>query len=178
MSAFEQELWSRLVAECDADQVILGSPRANSTRLRRRTVVPAAAAAIATASAATLVLTLTTSAQPAYALTRHSNGSVTVTIHDVAKAVPQLNARFRRMGIDETVIPVKEGCSRPGVIDYPGVTMSTSLTFYPHHAHLAPGYDGVLAAEQLQRGKVALLVGSMRPPLPSCLSNVPLKIRR
>lgn len=61
------------------------------------------------------------------------------------------------------------------MIDYRGASMSEQLTFYPHHAYLAPGYDGVLAAEQLKDGRVALLIGAMRPPLPGCLSNVPLR---
>lgn len=172
MSTFEQGLWERLVTECHADRVVLGA----RTRNRRRAPILAASATAlgATTVAAVLLLSATTATPPAYALTRNADGSVTVTINDIATAVPQLNAKFRQMGIDETVIPVQSGCPTPGLVNYPGATTTESLTFYPNHAYLAPGYDGVLAAEQLSNGEVALTIGAMTPPLPSCFSNIPI----
>ncbi len=173
MSAFEQSLWARLVAECDADQVMLSSPR-RGTR-KRPTMLTAGATALAAATAAAVFLvSATTSTPPAYALTRNHDGSLTVTIHNLATATPQLNARFKRLGIDETVIPVRATCPTKGLIDYPGARMAESLTFYPHHAYLARGWAGVLSAEQLPHDRVALTIGAMKPPLPSCFSNIPL----
>lgn len=173
MSAFEDGLWARLVDEHNADRVALN---ATSRRIRSRPLIfTAGTSAVAAATLAVVLgLSASTNTPAAYALTRNANGSVTVTIKDLETAIPALNARFKRMGIDETVIPVRAGCPTPGVVSYPGVKTTYSLTFYPDHAYLAPGYDGVLAAEQLRDGKVALLIGAMRPPLPTCFSKLPL----
>jgi len=171
MNAFDDRLWAKLVDEHGADRVA-SSP--SSSRRRRPLMLTASATVVAAATlAVVLVLSATTSTPPAYALTQNANGSVTVTIHDLTAAIPALNAKFAQMGIDETVIPVQAGCSTPGLIDYPGATMSESLTFTPGRKYLAPGDAGVLAAEQLPNGKVALTVGAQKPPLPSCFSNLP-----
>jgi hypothetical protein len=37
-------------------------------------------------------------AVPAYALTRHANGSITITINDLATGIPALNARMKALG--------------------------------------------------------------------------------
>ncbi|HEY5429490.1 MAG TPA: hypothetical protein VIK04_10265 [Solirubrobacteraceae bacterium] len=171
MGTFEEGLWARLVQEQRADQVVL-SPRPR--RRGARPVVLSAGAAVAAATLAVVLgLSVTASTPPAYALALNSDGSVTVTIHDLTTAIPALNAKFAQMGIDETVIPVQAGCSTPGLIAYPGATMSETLTLTPGRNYLAPGDEGVLAAEQLPNGKVALTVGAQMPPLPSCFSNVP-----
>lgn len=172
MGTFDEGLWARLVEQHGADRVVLSSaPR----RLRARPMIlKVSAAAVAAATlAVVLVLSATTSTPPAYALTRNANGTFTVTINDLTSAIPALNAKFAQLGIDETVIPVTAGCQQPGLLNYAGATMSESLTFSPGRKYLAPGYDGALAAEQLPNGKVAMLVGAFKPPLPSCFSNVP-----
>jgi hypothetical protein len=172
MSTFDDRLWAKLVDEHGADRV---ASRPSSARRRARPLMLTASATVV--AAATLAVGLgfsaTTSTPPAYALTHNTDGSVTVTLHDLTIAIPALNAKFALMGIDETVIPVKAGCSMPGLVDAPGATMTESLTITPGRKYLAPGYDGVLAAEQLPDGKVALSVGAMKPPLPKCFSNAP-----
>lgn len=171
MGTFDEGLWAHLVEEHRADRVVLSS-RADGRRARP--VILSAGAVVAAATVAVvLALSATTSTPPAYALTHNSDGSVTVTIHDLTTAIPALNAKFAQMGIDETVIPVQAGCSTPGLIAAPGATMSESLTLVPGRKYLAPGDTGVLAAEQLPNEKVALTVGAQKPPLPSCFSNVP-----
>ena len=96
-----------------------------------------------------------------------------MSINDIETAIPALNAEFQKDGIDETVIPVEADCTNPGigVVTYPGATPSTTITLVPGRKYLAPGYDGVLAAEQLPDGTVALGEGAMKPPLPSCFNT-------
>lgn len=178
MRAFEDGLWAHLVDEHQADHVILSS-RPRRRRARPLAMVTGAGGLAAVALATMLVFGATTSTPPAYALTRNSNGSVTVTIRDLTRAIPALNARFARMGIDETVIPVRAHCGTSnwtvdalGPNQVPQSVMHESLTFYPGRKYLAPGYDGFLAAARLPNGKIALSIGALKPPLPSCFSKI------
>jgi hypothetical protein len=171
MTTFEDTLWDRLAREHAADTVGLEPDRGRS---RRPLAISAGAAGIAAVAAAgVLLFGASASTPPAYALTTNSDGSVTVSINDIEAAIPALNAEFRKDGIDETVIPVQAGCTNPeiGVVTYPGVTPSTTITLVPGRKYLAPGYEGVLAAEQLPDGSVGLGEGAMKPPLPSCFGT-------
>jgi hypothetical protein len=171
MTTFEDSLWDRLAREHAADTVALEPLRGRS---RRPLAISAGAAGIAAVAAAgVLLFGASASTPPAYALTTNPDGSVTVSINNIETAIPVLNAEFRKDGIDETVIPVEADCANRevGVITYPGVTRSTTITLVPGRKYLAPGYDGVLAAEQIPDGSVALGEGAMKPPLPSCFNT-------
>jgi hypothetical protein len=174
MSAFSRELWTHLVDAHGADRAVL--PTAESRRRPRAIVAAVGAIAVAVTVAVVLALSATTGTPPAYALTQHADGTVTVTVHDIATAIPALNARFAQMGIAETVIPVRAGCPTRGLIRYPGASMSTSLTLRSGRRNLNPGFTGVLAAERLPDGQIGLTVGATRPPVPSCYSTVPLNL--
>lgn len=192
---FEQRLLAELREFVEARagaQATSGVPSAGSVRgrrndghrrspLHRRRILSASAALIAAATVAVvLALGATTSTPPAYAVTHNPNGTVTVTIRQLTgSGIAAINAKFRQMGITETAIPIKAGCKTPGIIlPYAGATLSESLTFSPSdNKHVkAPYTAGVLAAEQLPNGKVGLTVGAVKPPVPSCFSNVPLNL--
>ena len=186
MTAFEDGLWTRLVDEHDADRVCLRVGPNQSSR-RPLLIGGSLTALAATAAVGTLVLTAATSAPPAYALTQNADGSITVTINDVETAAPALNARFAAMGIDETVVPVTSSCPTSGspsgfqgapLFVYPQEKTSDTLTFTPGRKYLAPGYTGVLAAEQLPDGEVAMAVGAVQPPVPSCYPTTAYRMQQ
>jgi hypothetical protein len=137
-----------------------------SRRVRSLIALPVVAAA---AVAAVLITGAGTSTAPAYALTHNPDGSITVTLHDLTTGIPQLNAKFKQMGINETVIPVEANCTTLGLVAGPG-SMDESVTLSPGHANLSPGDVGVLAAEELPDGQIAIGIGATRPPLPACFS--------
>jgi hypothetical protein len=171
MTQFEDELWERLVKEHGADTVTL---TAEHGRRSRRTLIGGSAAVLATVSAAAVVtLAAIGGAAPAYAMTQNSDGSYTVTINDLTTAIPELNAKFKQLGIDETVVPVQAGCPTVDQVlfTFPGEKMTDTLTLEPGGKFLAPGFTGVLAAEQLPDGQVAMTIGAIKPPIPSCYSN-------
>lgn len=178
MSSFEDGLWERLVEEHDAHLVSLGGTRRKG-RPRGVLVGGSVAACAATVTVAVVLAAgATTGTSPAYALTDNPDGTVTVTISDLATAVPELNARFAQMGIDATVVPIEPGCTTndPALFVNSQETMTTTLTLTPGHEYLAPGDTGVLAAEQLSDGEVALAVEAMKPPVPSCFSPVAYRL--
>lgn len=132
----------------------------------------------------------TTSAPPAYALTQNPDGSITITLRELTTGIPALNAKLRKLGIPETVIPITAGChSTDGsgrlvmhpnpMFEYSG---SISTTYTPQAAKrhpAAPGYHYVLAAKRLPNGKLLGFIGALKEPIPSCLpysstpSNLP-----
>jgi hypothetical protein len=154
-------------------------PSLGTAALTRRPLALTTGALTLLAAAAVVAVLLVgagAGTQPAYALARNPDGTVTVTIRDVATAVPALNARFRQMGIDETVIPVKAGCKAWEIFGYSGLSQTETLTFHPGDAHLSPGFTGVLSAEQLPDGRVAPSTGARKRPLPTCVRPIVLKL--
>lgn len=170
MTEFEDALWERLVDEHGADAVSLSATRKGG---QRRLLVGGGAAALAAVSATVVGFVATGGATPAYAMTQNADGSVTVTINDLATAVPALNAKFKQMGIDETVIPVEAGCTTVNqfLFVYPQETMTDSFTYTPGGRPAPSGFTYVIAAEQLSDGEVAMAIGAIKPPVPSCYST-------
>ncbi len=172
MTAFEDGLWERLVEQHDADLVSVTAPHARTRR--GPLIIGGGLTAVAAATvAAVLGFGATSGTQPAYAMTQNADGSVTFTINELATAVPELNAKFAAMGIDETVVPVEANCPTSNSLGDmlqtdPQGTMSETLTFKSGDKWLAPGYTGVVAAEQLSNGEVAMAMEAIKPPIPSC----------
>lgn len=144
---------------------------------RRRLGLFSGVSAALTAAIVTIALTIgsTPITPPAFALVRHPNGSVTVTIYDLTGHIRALNARFRAVGIPETVLPVYAGCHSAGaLVLHPDPLYETSgsysFTWTPgtggHPA--APGYHYALAAKRVPGGKVIAFIGALKMPLPSC----------
>jgi hypothetical protein len=134
------------------------------------------------AVAVLLVLGANAGTPPAYALTRHSDGSITVTLNNLSRGVPTLNARFRQFGIDETAIPVRADCHAPAGPSFPrsrplhlsGLGVNgpfSSMTFSSGKGHPPPrGFRYVIAAERLPDGQVVEFIGAIKPPLPACFA--------
>jgi len=171
MSSFEDHLWSHLVAEHGADVVRAKQPA--SRRRSRPLALTASAATVAAALAATLLLTATTNTPPAYALTQNADGTVTVTLNDIATGIPALNAEFAKLGIRETAVPIVAGCTAKGAfepVDAGSADMSAPQTV--GNQWIPAGYNGFLAAKQTAPGHVAIAIGTMRGPIPSCFPDV------
>lgn len=134
------------------------------------------------AAAALLLLGANAGTPPAYALTRNSDGTITVTLNDLSQGVRELNARFHQLGIDETAIPVKAGCRAPAGPSFPGhgplhmrgFAMNgpfRSMTFSSGKGDPPPrGFRYVIAAERLPGGQVVEFLGAIKPPLPACFA--------
>lgn len=174
MTSFDETLWDRLVTDHDADLVALAGS-APERRARRPVLLGGGAAAAAATVAAVLGINAATSAPPAYALTQNPDGSVSVTIHELSTAIPALNAEFAKMGINETVVPVTADCppSREFRLHaYASLSTSDTWTFQPQDTVRTPGWSGVLAAEQLPSGEIAVAQMVVQQPVPSCFSGV------
>jgi hypothetical protein len=144
-------------------------------RWRRPTLVATPVLAAAVAAAVILVTTAGPTTPKAYALTPNGNGSYTLTINDIATAVPQLNAAFQRLGIHAKAIPVTADCvPEKGTFIPPLLApddkspLNESITL--SNSNVRPGWTTYIAAEETPSG-VRLTLGSTAAPLPSCMSS-------
>jgi hypothetical protein len=104
MSSFEDRLFQDLMRE-HGGQLVRGA------RLRRRRPALAAAGVLAVLGAATVALSLGgVGSTPAYGVTQHPDGTVTVSLKELA-AADQTNAELTRRGVPIRVLPYKSDCS-------------------------------------------------------------------
>ena len=185
MTSFEDTVWRQLVEEHGADQIDF--PDHRTTRRGRPVAVAATTAGLAAVAAAgVLILGATTTTPPAYALTPHADGSYTLTLNDLTTGIPAINAKLTRLGIPETVVPVRRGCTA-ATIGVPMVrpipkdkTHSTGLpptvrgsqTITLTATRLPAGVHGYIAAEQRPGGQVILAEGWTSKPIPSCFPSL------
>ncbi len=146
-------------------------PRRPRTLIRPRAFVAGGGVALAAAVAGVLILSATSGTSPAYALTIQPDGTFTLSIYSLTSDIPQLNAKLAQVGIDETVVPVTSSCTNQFPIYDAGSV--TTMTLYAGRKYLAPGTQGVIAAEALPNGHVALVQGALSPAdIPSCFATL------
>lgn len=166
VNSFEDAIWAHLVDQHGADRFEFRLPPEPKRRLRPGAV--SAGATLLAAGIAAIVVFLTASAgpPPAYALTRVARGSYTVSIYDISRGVPALNAKFRQLGIRATVVPVKAGCNAPPVVQaLPGL-MSETVTI--SNRFIPAGSRAYIAAEKLPNGRIGVAQGRTTQPIPPC----------
>jgi len=191
MSNFEDQLWSQLVRE--RGEQMRAAPRATAAlassvtattpatrrgrRLRRPALLTGSALGIAgLASAGVLALT---SASPAFAVTKNSDGTVDVTLSDLSD-LPALNQQLAKDGIPVTAVPLSTSCSATAAINNPSGESSPSISASGQKAtdvvridpsQIPSGEVGVLGASQTASGQIELMFGETTPPAPSCLNS-------
>lgn len=171
--SIEDTLWDHLVEHHGADCVAMCSPDRPRTRRRPVVIGTAATGLAAVAAAATLIVSATASTPPAYALTPHADGSYTLTINDLATAVPRIDAEFAKLGINAKAVPVTASCTAQNTTGIPllgpeAMSMSQSVTI--NNANIPAGNTELIAAEQTSSG-VRLSIGNTATPLPACLNS-------
>lgn len=142
---------------------------------RGRALLASSAVALCCAVVAFLLLSATSSTPPAYAITGNADGSYTLKIYTLSRDIPQLNAKLKALGIDDTVVPMTEGC--PYHAPNSSVNGQMSITLRPNHYDLAPGDQGVLAARIRPDGLLTYVQGALPANhIPSCFSAHPVQV--
>jgi hypothetical protein len=144
-------------------------------RWRRPTLIVTPVVVAAVVAAVVLITTAGPTTSKAYALTPNGNGSYTLTINDIATAVPQLNAAFERLGIHAKAIPVTADCVPEKGTFVPPLMSSnnappTTESITLSNRNVPAGWTVYIAAEETPAG-VRLTLGSTAAPLPSCMNS-------
>jgi hypothetical protein len=180
MSTFEDRLWSQLVEEHGDELRSSHTMTAPGHRRRRRPalVTGTALAGAGLAAAAVVAITATTSTPPAFAVTDHADGTVSVTLNDISD-LTALNAELARDGIPAKAVPLSQTCPvhAPMVIMPSGTDPNTyAITIVP--SQIPAGYTGILAASQTASGRVELVMGAIKPPAPPCFNSTPVVLHQ
>jgi hypothetical protein len=187
MSTFEDQLWSQLVrdrgeqmaAAAGAAAALASSVSVTTPTPRRRLDVRRPAlvtgTAVSIAGIATAGVFALSAAPAAFAVTKNSDGTVTITLNDLA-SLPALNQRLSQDGIPVTAVPMNATCPASGSIS----VMPSSRPAGPQPAKSAIAIDatqiptgevGVLGATETSSGRVELVAGAVTPPAPPCLNS-------
>jgi len=179
MSKFEDHLWGEFVREHGDDLAQLNSP-ASGHRLRRRGLVAGAGLGLAGGVTA-LAIILSATSTPAFAVTSNPNGTVTVTINQIA-GVPGANTELAALGVSARAVPIVQGCTAalqriPKAagdrifLPVPGGGLPQSITFEP--SAIPAGDTVVLAAAQIPGG-VQMADAVVQGAAPTCVAQAPL----
>ena len=182
MSTFEDNLWRDLVRDHHAEHAHPGRVTAG-TLVRRRRLAGSSLGLAAAGTAAALALTAGTAA-PAFAVTSNPNGTVTVTINEIA-GISGANAELAALGVRARAVPIVQGCAAPllspqgtpegspppAIDSVPQSGLPHSITFEPS---VPAGDTLVLAAKQSAAGPatgVQLFDGIVQGAAPACLAQ-------
>jgi hypothetical protein len=180
LERFGEDLERAIERDLDRRRARVSALRRLGNRWRRHIVAPAIAAVALGCAAATIVVYVALRGPTAaYALRLSHDGSLTLTIRDLTRAAPELNARFRAMGIDQRVVPIRRGCQQRRLVNYPNQPPTQAITFIPtatpapsspRGAAAADRVD-VLAAARQANGRVSLTLLEVRRPAPRCFGT-------
>ena len=173
-SKFEDHLWREFVHEHGDGLAQLSRPATRHTLRRPRLVAGAGLGLVAGATALALILTATSAAS--FAVTRNPNGTVTVTINQIA-GVSGANTELAALGVSATAVPIVQRCtaalqllpkeSSSPILPSPGSGLPQSVTIEP--SAIPAGDTVVLAVAQIAGG-IQMLDGMVQGAAPACVA--------
>jgi hypothetical protein len=184
MTKFEDRLFGRLIAEHGHHLRAQQQPAPARRRVRRPVWLATGAAGAAAAVTAAVVALGSAPASAAYSVTRHANGTVTVSVYRLS-GVGGANAALHAMDARVVVVPVRPGCPpitslpRPRPAPHPSVTVGTSVNGHGHRSvtvklgkgGIPKGDTMILAFSGSPRRGTALGAGGIiTGPVPHCVS--------
>lgn len=144
----------------------------------RRVLV--AAGSVGLAGAVVLGVNTIGAGSPAYAVTRGSDGTITVSLRDIS-GVKGANEELRKLGVPAVAVPMSRDCDTQVVPDdrargqgpvtgSSGTGGSGSVTF---DADSIPAGDTMVLAAQVSDRQVSLAATVVRGPAPACVPDLP-----
>jgi hypothetical protein len=182
MTKFADQLFDDLMREHGPALEHAGEPAAPKRRLAmRRPVLLAGGASGLAVAAAIGALVAATGGSPAYAVTAHSNGTVTVAVYQKS-GIAGANARLRQLGDSQVVIvPVQAGCPVPAppAVSGVGKVISDGIDSNGGSSNVtAQGIPAgdilIVGIESSANGGSASAAILSSPPAPNCISMASL----
>jgi hypothetical protein len=188
MTKFEDRLLGQLMAEHGHHLRAVERPAPARRRARRRVWLAAGAAGAAAAVTAAVMALGSAPAYAAYSVTRHANGTVTVSVSR-SSGVAGANVTLHAMGARVVVVPVRPGCPaigslpRPHPAPHPDVSVKTGVAGNGHRSvtvkvwgkgGIPAGDTMVLAFNGKPGGGTSMGAGGIiTGPVPRCVSLPP-----
>jgi hypothetical protein len=184
MTKFADQLFADLIREHGSTLALGGPPRARRHGPSRRTLLAAGTGFAAVGATAGALLASGVMASgggtPAYALTTHSNGTVTLDVYRES-GIAGINVKLHQLGDGQVVVvPVEPGCPSPGSLPAPAVSPAgTRITVQSGRSSdgsVTVDAQGIPAGDILVVGFATTATGSYggsfvtSPPAPSCIS--------
>jgi hypothetical protein len=175
MTKFADQLFTDLMRE-HGSTLAYTRPPASRRPIASRKMLLATGMSVA-AVAATAGALVASGGTPAYALTTHSNGTVTLDVYREAGIVG-INAKLQQLGDSQVVVvPVEPGCPRPAAPEVSpiGTRISVGAT-RSSDGSVTVNAQGIPAGDILVVGFVTTANGSYggsmltSPPAPNCIS--------
>lgn len=179
MTKFADQLFTDLMREHGSTLAHTRPPEPRRHIASRRTLLATGTGFVAVAATAG-ALVASGGGTPAYALTTHSNGTVTLDVYRES-GIAGINAKLHQLGDGQVVVvPVAPGCPSPGSLAKPKVpTVGTKITVRASTSRdgsITVDAQGIPAGDILVIGFLTTANGSYggslvtSPPAPSCIS--------
>jgi hypothetical protein len=117
MTKFEDQLFDDLMREHGSTLTNARRPAPRRRVATRRALLAAGGGGVALAAAAGVLVATAGGTTPAYALTTHSNGTITLAVYQKS-GIAAANAKLHALGDQVYVVPVGAGC--PSISSLPG----------------------------------------------------------
>lgn len=179
MTKFADQLLTDLMEE-HGSTLAHTSPPAPRRHIASRKAVLATGTGFVAVAATVGGLMASGGGTPAYALTTHSNGTMTLDVYQNS-GYAGINAKLHQLGDDQVVVvPVEAGCPRPALpaVSPKGTRISVQTT-RSRDGSVIVNAQGIPAGDILVVGFATTANGSYggsevtSPPAPSCISLPP-----
>jgi hypothetical protein len=186
MGNFEDELWTDLLQAHGDGLATAQRPAQRRARTRPLALTAGAVGVVGVGTVLALTLTATTSV-PAYAVTENSDGTVTITLHDIS-GVTGVNAKLAALGVRARAVTPRPDCMAveiPDPTDWTANANTNPLTVASNVAQgkvviqpraIPVGVTLVLMAEEGD-GRDSFVVGLTLAPAPSCIKGYPQPVQ-
>jgi hypothetical protein len=182
MTKFEDQLYADLIREHGAALAATRPPAASRRHLTSRRALLATGAAGLAAAATIAAVVAAGGGTPAYALTTHPGGAVTLAIYQPS-GIAQANAKLRQLDDNVYIVPVAPGCPGMGSLPAPAVppaghismqgTSSRDGSITVNAQGIPAGDILVVAFETTTQGNTTATLGASKltsAPPPGCVS--------
>ena len=160
MNEFETHLWDDLVQECGPELATVRVSAPPKVRVKPAWLVaPTIAVAVAIGLLALVVLQIssTPTAPAAYAVSAHTDGTVTVAIRDIS-GVTGANAKLSDLRVRARAVPTVSGCTaKPNII---AVNLAPMLNLPEHMTNGLPEHQ-MIVRQQVTLRPSAIPAGEM-----------------
>jgi hypothetical protein len=177
MTKFADQLFTDLMREHGPTLAQTRPPAPGRHIASRRRLLAAGTGFVAVAATVGGLVASSGGGTPAYALSTHPNGTVTLDVYRES-GIAAINARLQQLGDSQVfVVPVEPGCPRPAppAVSPIGVEISVGAARSSDGSVTVDAY-GIPAGDILVVGFVATANGTYggsivsSPPAPSCIS--------